>query len=290
MVILNAAIQHFVFVYGSLLCQQSRAVTASSLSETPVLPVLCTGLQRVWAKRSKRGMTSLGVRVVEDSDTTSSKLPSCVGAVVPIWGSDALSKLDEREQGYERVPLTLEQIRMVPYLDKAQYYTFNDENSKSASNKMKSNVNEISSADEDWLDQWLAQTTRSQQTSMYEATLKPRVWTYRPLREQWPDDNFPIAQTYVDTILRGCLSYAPEMAHDFITSTEGWDGGESSDMDGVSTDTTTATAAHWYNDRHDPIYPRGDPEWSRRHATSLDDLLQQHLPEQMNRRVVRPKE
>ncbi|GKZ01245.1 hypothetical protein MPSEU_001075500 [Mayamaea pseudoterrestris] len=288
MIILNAAaIQHFVFGYGSLLCQQSRAVTASSLSETPVLPVVCQGLQRVWAKRSKRGMTSLGVRVVEDDNM--SKLPSCVGAVVPVWGSDALNKLDEREKGYERVPLTLAQICMVPYLDKAQYYTFNDENSQSASNRMKKNVNDESSiASEDWLEQWLAQTTRSKQTSKYEATLKPRVWTYRPLQEEWPDDEFPIAQTYVDTILRGCLDYAPEMAHDFITSTVGWDGSNSSE--GEIATATTAAAAHWYNDRHDPIYPRGDPEWSRQHATSLDDLLMQHLPEQMDRRVVRPKQ
>lgn len=38
-----------------------------------------------------------------------------------------------------------------------------------------------------------------------------------------PCSNYPIAQSYVDTVLVGCLRYSADFAHTFISSTYGWD-------------------------------------------------------------------
>ena len=277
----TALVQHLVFGYGSLLCQHSRAVTSSTLLDTPVLPVIAKGIQRIWAKRSIRGMTSLGVRLVETPLTegktqTNSSKPQCVGAVFPVWNPDELAKLDEREQGYQRVPLTLEHIQQVPYLAN-QYNGFAGPLASSSDDKYND--------PEYWLRDWLDHVTTRQYSRQQFSQPKPHIWTYVPLQEQWPDPDFPIAQSYVDTILRGCLSYSPDMAHDFILSTEGWDCHHG---DGKTLTTRLdKLPACWLDDRHAPIYPRGDPAWSRENAQKIDALLQQHLPSEMARRVFR---
>ncbi|CZF85904.1 MULTISPECIES: gamma-glutamylcyclotransferase family protein [Grimontia] len=52
-----------------------------------------------------------------------------------------------------------------------------------------------------------------------------------------PCSSHPIAQSYVDTVLAGCLRYSADFAESFITSTYGWDFPR-------------------IDDRHSPVYQR----------------------------------
>lgn len=59
------------------------------------------------------------------------------------------------------------------------------------------------------------------------ALLKPNtnIWLYVPLPSQTmsADENHPLLQSYVDTVLQGCLEWGGEaMAEQFIVSTGGW--------------------------------------------------------------------
>ena len=52
-----------------------------------------------------------------------------------------------------------------------------------------------------------------------------RIWIYIPLSSHtmYADENHPLLQSYVDTVLRGCLEWGGEvMAEEFILSTGGW--------------------------------------------------------------------
>lgn len=89
------------------------------------------------------------------------------------------------------------------------------------------------------------------------------VWTYVPENPQLPDQSYPIAQTYVDLILIGCLNYGREFAKDFIKTTGAW-------------------SYPWVDDRNNPIYPgfaRIHP-----HAQLIDNLLQQIIPDEFAQR------
>ena len=51
------------------------------------------------------------------------------------------------------------------------------------------------------------------------------IWLYVPLPSQtmYADENHPLLQSYVDTVLQGCLEWGGErMAEEFILSTGGW--------------------------------------------------------------------
>lgn len=49
------------------------------------------------------------------------------------------------------------------------------------------------------------------------------VWLYVPLATHYADENHPLLQSYVDTVLQGCLEWGGEpMAESFIISTSGW--------------------------------------------------------------------
>jgi hypothetical protein len=245
-------------------------------------------------------MTSLGIQL---DDSQASK---CVGGVMPVWSQHDLRRLDDREKGYQRVPLTLDQIQPVPYLSPELYYSEDDVKTMDA-RKQPMGTDVTIEDDDDWLQNWLEQSVQKKPAQnnglQHTRTSSSQicVWTYVPIQQHWPDADFPIAQSYVDVILRGCLSYAPEMAHDFITSTKGWSCDSiDDDNDNSSTDSSDEVPSSlvfdssssnpgggWLNDRHDPIYPRGDAEWSNRHAKTLDGYLQKHLPKEMAHRKLR---
>ena len=52
-----------------------------------------------------------------------------------------------------------------------------------------------------------------------------RIWLYVPLpsHTMYADENHPLLQSYVDTVLQGCLEWGGErMAEEFISTTGGW--------------------------------------------------------------------
>lgn len=78
------------------------------------------------------------------------------------------------------------------------------------------------------------------------------IWVYINTRAQDPCEQYPITQTYVDTVIAGCLSVSYQFAEMFVATTSGWQ--------------------HPYcNDRHQPKY--GNLAGVDDKARELIDLL-----------------
>jgi hypothetical protein len=233
---------HFVFGYGSLICPTSRAITAPTVAGRAAVPVTVKNIERTWAKRSDRGMTSMNIRFREGAE--------CVGVLVPVDHIE-LSQFDEREVGYDRIELQPCDVVQVTFLGDSYYEnTFLDV--------------EVAGVD------------------------PPHIWVYVQYNPFPATTCFPIVQTYVDVILRGCLTVSEEFAHEFIATTRGWDPAElsdyvsSSDEEGSSDKETDDVV--WLDDRNDPIYVRADPEYSLKKALELDRLLRKHHPHELRNR------
>ena len=259
----SASHHHFVLGYGSLICRHSRALTAHSPSAAT--PVLVHGIERVWSKRSRRlGMTAMGIRYRAGA--------SCVGVILPVEYAD-LALFDRREQGYARRLIPLEDVTLVPFLGDSYYKK--DDHKVFLDAKRHNNINN--------------------------APDNIKIWAYFPNTIAPPDANHPIVQTYVDTILRGCLDVGgEEFAKEFIQQTKAWnptelvdhtklssDGAVASSSGGITDDSCYFTAV-WVDDRHDPVYIRGDVAHSRQNADKFDELLRTYNPKRFEERKVMP--
>jgi cation transport regulator ChaC len=251
----TATLTHFVFGYGSLICPESRAITAPEQAHKIATPVSVRNVERVWSKRTSRGMTAMGVRFVEDAE--------CIGVILPVSDRE-LAQFDEREQGYDRVPLELSDVEQVSFLSEEHY-------------------------EEDDHDVFLQAKEQS-------ATEAVQIWVYVQRVENPASPEHPIVQTYVDTILRGCLSISEEFAQEFIASTKGWHPAELLDDDDETNNASLSDDRQdldadsdyegiWVDDRHKPVYIRGDPAWSRKNSRELDQLLLEHRPDHFPNRV-----
>lgn len=77
------------------------------------------------------------------------------------------------------------------------------------------------------------------------------IWAYSTENPLFPTKNNPIAQSYVDVIIHGCLEQGEDFALQFVDTTDGWNG-------------------TWVNDRRSPRYRRalGDLDY-----TEIDRIL-----------------
>jgi hypothetical protein len=186
-------------------------------------------------------MTAMGIRFVEGA--------TCTGVLIPVTDQELL-QFDQREAGYDRVRVPTQNIQKVPFLNE-EYYHEKDESG------ILNNLLLLDKADE-----------------------QPSVWIYQPQAIHFPHPEKPIVQTYVDTILRGCLEISEEFAVDFLTTTRGWSsldlGGEKGSVGGD----LHAGVVHWVNDRLDPIYLRADQDWILESADNIDRLLQIQRPKE----------
>lgn len=53
-------------------------------------------------------------------------------------------------------------------------------------------------------------------------TLHGPIWAYVRPNPDTPCNEQPIVQSYIDTVLAGCLSISYEFAHTFVNTTDGW--------------------------------------------------------------------
>ena len=121
--------------------------------------------------------------------------------------------------------------------------------------------------------------------------------------------SFPITQSYVDIIMRGCLSISHDFARGFLRTTHGWWNEDHHGPLARSSDVTTTTAAAaaaagakgsemgkeegnvrhrhhtWVNDRHAPMYVRADSEYSIENGRVIDELIGEHHASALLRRV-----
>lgn len=91
-----------------------------------------------------------------------------------------------------------------------------------------------------------------------------RVWCYVPKRHEVPDEQCPIAQTYVDIVMYGCASFGDGFAREFLKSTHGWSG-------------------PWIEDRATLRYPRY--RRSPAEHAAVDRIIGDVLPAEFARRI-----
>ena len=114
---------------------------------------------------------------------------------------------------------------------------------------------------------------------------KPMFWVYVQHDPIPPNNDFPIIQSYVDIILRGCLTYGENFAISFLNTTHGWPNNYSQNTESmIEKDpdngdiTEDNKEASWVDDRHDPQYVRADPIYSNEEGENLDNMLREYHP------------
>lgn len=222
---------HFVFGYGSLICEKSRSITNPALAEKEALPVVIQDVERVWSARTKTGYTAMGVRFLKDTE--------CTGVLIEVT-EEELADLDRREANYDRCPIHLDNIDQVPFLQQQEFY---DDDHPVFDAKEASDNDEHHNV---------------------------RVWIYIQRDPIPADPSHPIPQSYVDIIIRGCLTISEEFARSVIDTTVGW---------------TNDEQDHWVDDREVPIYKRADTEYSNQHGDTIDQLMKDQNPEAYDERV-----
>lgn len=92
----------------------------------------------------------------------------------------------------------------------------------------------------------------SEQLSAYQDQALPEgtIWIYHSHDIAQPTQDCPIALSYVDVILSGCLALGDAFVNDFMSLTHGWH-------------------HPLINDRREPRYPRVQPELNTQAFTSL---------------------
>lgn len=192
---------HFVFGFGSIMNSSTHAAwlpnsdddNESSSSSSKALPGRIVkikrefGYERRWNFRSTTGFTALGVSRIDPTDLlTTPNQPNMNGVLlrVPIA---MMPGFDKREKGYDKVQIPLEFLELC------------DDNKSSSSEE--------------------------NQQPAFELTDQDKIWMYVPQASQnrEADENHPLLQSYVDTVLQGCLEWGGEaMGIDFVLSTESW--------------------------------------------------------------------
>lgn len=117
---------------------------------------------------------------------------SCIGVLYPVTEKE-LKRFDRREKGYQRHEVPIENVDVVDYLGDDHYHVDDHKLFLEAVNGRRDDV---------------------------------RIWVYVPENPMPPDVDHPIAQTYVDIILQGCLDIHADFAREFIEETKGWDPSE----------------------------------------------------------------
>ena len=302
--------RHFIFGYGSLICSESRAKTAASLRGRAAFPVVVNDLLvRTWSARcrygNQDGMTAVGVQLVlpdcgmdignnrkdavdtnvdiddesdggsvqktaEKDQSTDREPPRCTGVLIEV-NKKELIRFDARESNYDRVEIPIDCIE--PW----------------------------SEDEEEFLEE-----LRTEQSDKDQPI---RIWAYVIQYPHCPSATFPIAQSYVDIILKGCLSISPEFASEFVRTTVGWsdvsqddkdddDGKDGHDDDSIADPNEgndalgrnaqqSSPSSIWVDDRRldRPIYIRADPQYSITNTQHLDGLLQKAIPRAFSRRA-----
>lgn len=277
-------IRHYIFGYGSLICSQSRKITAPTLTK-PALPVIVQHLRRTWTARvglpkNRRpeevhdlihGQTAMGIQ--------KSKGYSCTGVLIEV-DQQELEHFDKREQGYDRVEIDLNHV--FPHDEESDHHHVIR---RGILERRRSESKLCPSDDDD--DVTKIDTKNDQCTEIFDdaddhfdVNIDAKVWVYLPKGGgDGANRHFPIMQSYVDIILRGCLSFGDEFALNFLESTFGWwhdhsvHGPESEVPDFL-----------WLDDRNDPYYIRADEKWSNEMKHLIDDLIKEVHPEPFEKR------
>ena len=271
---------HYVFGYGSLICSKSRKITAPTLNK-PAHPVVINHLRRTWTARVPHrgkkegteddhmihGQTAMGIELAEGHN--------CTGVLIEVDAHE-LERLDLREKGYDRVEIDLHHI--FPHEERVDTGSHHHQAVRMAHQKRE--LIKSSSFVEKGTKKETETQESSADTSHHDEYSNVKVWVYIPENGgTGADHNYPIMQSYVDIILRGCLSISKEFALNFIDSTHGWWHDQT-----IHPPEGEIPEYLWVDDRSSPFYSRADEEWSEQMKHMLDDLLKEIHPEPFQKR------
>lgn len=263
--------RHFIFGYGSLICQQSRSITAPTLQEAIAEPVIICHIERIWAARVPKrnpvagksrdhikGWTPMGIRRRHGA--------SCNGVLIHV-DEEELARFDVREEGYKRHRIDL--IDVYPHCE-----------STDSSSAVEAPVTNAVRCPKCNIVFEKAHKKRTNNNNLDESDTDIAVWVYIQNDQAAPNPFYPITQSYVDIIMRGFLSVSKEFARKFLETTHGWwnDG----DLDGSNRNTHHT----WVDDRQSPMYARADSDFSMEHGDAIDRLIKEHHPHALEKRVV----
>ena len=174
---------NFLFGYGSIINNTSRAATSGAVPEVAVIAkLLHPSFVRSWSFRSHTGFTALGL-IRSENDL---KEAIC-GVLVPVSLS-SLAQFDIREVGYNRIEIDPKLIHICD------------------------GYGDIASREK----------VDCYRTLLADGA-KVWVFIPEDSRALPPDKDHPILQSYVDVCVRGCLEWGGEaFARQFLLSTEGW--------------------------------------------------------------------
>ena len=325
----NSNIRHFIFGYGSLICAKSRSITAPTLHNKPAQPVAVQHLQRSWTARVPhceqtnrrlrqslshgssdneksngdgsaydvnsndilefiQGQTCMGIERSEGS--------MCFGVLIEV-NEEELSWFDAREKGYTREEIDLTSVWGIHF---GASETDNTKNSNQHPQQQEKDLEHVVLRLASKQRQMRQQREKQQQQQDSKVICIPtsseeehaKCWVYIPQIAQPATPTFPIVQSYVDIILRGCLDVAgPEFALKVLETTSGWhpldttpnttsyaENEVSHDANNTmnsNSRTPTPNPPHnyiWLEERSTPFYIRADLEFSRSHSSMLDEL------------------
>lgn len=88
--------------------------------------------------------------------------------------------------------------------------------------------------------------------------IEAEIYTYIPLVPICASQEYPIARTYVDAVLYGCLEHGEDFLREFVATTKSW-------------------KYPILEDRGQPNYPRWKPEYV---SSSVEALIRQYLTQE----------
>ncbi|KAL3805929.1 hypothetical protein HJC23_007890 [Cyclotella cryptica] len=173
----------YVFGFGSIMDTSTHATWQTS--SAPMRGAVATISKRFGYQRewNFRSNTGFTALGVSKADSSQDRESCDINGVLFQVPLGEMGNFDKREVGYERVAIPLDMIALHP---------------------------EISGF---------------HQQTQFSLTKSDRIWIYVPLSSHamYADENHPLLQSYVDTVLRGCLEWGGEaMAETFILTTGGW--------------------------------------------------------------------
>jgi hypothetical protein len=321
--------KHFIFGYGSLICPQSRAITAPSL-DAVAEPVVITGIERTWSARvTRRQSKSSKGKKMEDDDSSSTESDGrdhirgwtpmgvrfrpgakCNGILIHV-DEEELMRFDVREAGYERQRIDLADIHR--HIDSDKLVDSNmplwPSGNEDPSSSFGDEVDDVQCPECRLVFDMASEKRRETSKSSREDQSSDEVgdiavWVYVQSKNLPAERSFPITQSYVDIIMRGCLSISHDFARRFLETTHGWwhDGaggdremslGQNVAYDGALDTNDPKNVAPgidehhtWVNDRHDPMYVRADSEYSLENGDEIDKLIEEHHPHALKKRML----
>lgn len=195
----------YIFGFGSIINNSTHAPWLSSNNvnnaSLPGIVVTLTkqfGYERQWNFRSSTGFTALGVL-----QASSAAQADDINGVLFRVPQSMMPGFDRREVGYRKVSIPLECL---------EFHDNNDNGNEDAN-------------DSDDMDNNNAPIISLNRLRKNEIGPTDRLWIYVPLSSHCKaaDENHPLLQSYVDTVLQGCLEWGGQaMAEKFVLTTGGW--------------------------------------------------------------------